>query len=167
MVILNIYHKAPVTPVPTWLKRIQQYFTRRRGNTRVEDIPENRKQECTKGTLKTVDMDDVTQNKKESHGNDGFAEDICKHTEKVISRPSKDALREEWQAVARLMDQIFFIVFVSVQVSLMIGAFGIIPWIWNEFNISYLYENPAFPVAKQLQIVLQRTVKPDIVMREP
>ena len=38
MVILNLYYKAPLTPYPTWLKRVKQYLTCRSGITTVEDI---------------------------------------------------------------------------------------------------------------------------------
>ena len=127
MAILNIYHKAPLTPVPGWLKRVQRYLTWRCGNTRVEDIPENLKRESTKGTLTIADMEDETQSENPNNGYDGVPAEVCKKESKVMHCPSEEALREEWQTVARMMDKIFFIIFISLQIALIVGTFGVIP----------------------------------------
>ena len=125
MIILNIYHKTHLTPVPKWLKRAQQILICH-GSMRVADIPIGQKPESTNKALHMPNSADKTHVKAPTKNNNGVPIENCDGSDEI----SDEALQQEWQKVARMMDQIFFVVFLLLQVSLIIGIVSVIPWAW-------------------------------------
>ena len=128
--ILNIYHKAPLTPVPLWLKKIAQFSPCRSGCFAQSDVPKSPRGESTRVIMKSGDLGDANQGRKQTSGNNGVSDEAYIHADEVANRKIDEVLREEWQTVARIMDNIFFVIFVLLQVTLVIATFCIIPFVW-------------------------------------
>ena len=128
MIILNIYHKAPLSPVPTWLKRAQQISTCPHGIMPVADISNGLEEESTKENPNMAKSADKTPAKASASDRNGDPVEICDESNET----AEESLRQEWQMVARMMDKIFFIVFLLLQLSLIIGIISIIPWSWVD-----------------------------------
>ena len=94
----------------------------------VAGISNGLKEESTKETPNIAKLTDKTQVKAPASDRAGDPVEILNESDEI----AEEALRQEWQMVARMMDKIFFIVFLLLQVSLIIGIVSIIPWNWVD-----------------------------------
>ena len=113
MIILNIYHKSPLTPVPKWLNGIKQYITCRFGITRVADISENPQQATTKARVSITDEKAENRSGKRSNGNDDAMTKVCKCTRETMRGAFEEAMREDWQSLAQSLVRAFFIILIA------------------------------------------------------
>ena len=127
MIILNFYHKFPLTPVPDWLKRTAYFLTCRRMGSKVGNTPGGDTGSKDAKVTDVNEMDDTVDERVPLGENDGILKEVCKITGEMANRSEDETLQEEWQIVARMMDRFFFILFVIIQVSLVIATFGAIP----------------------------------------
>ena len=127
MIILNFYHKFPLTPVPGWLKRIAYLLTCRRMGSKVGNTSNGSVEVKDVKVTDVIEMDDTVDAKVPLGENDGILKEVCKITDEMAIRAQEETTQEEWQIVARVMDRFFFLLFVILQVSLVIATFGVIP----------------------------------------
>ena len=127
MVILNFYHKAPLVPVPDWLRHFTRclgchHFGSQVGSTSVNSA-----------NTSDVNLQDVKRINRASNGkhlsedDNRVLGDVCKITDETATRAAEEAMRGEWQVVACMMDKFCFWFFVLLQVVLVASSFGIIP----------------------------------------
>ena len=86
------------------------------------DISNGLKEESTKENPNMAKSADKTQLKAPANDRNGDVVETCDESHEI----AEEALRQEWQMVARMMDKIFFIVFLLLQVSLIIGIISVI-----------------------------------------
>ena len=127
MIILNFYHKFPLTPVPGWLKRTAYFLTCRRMSPKVGSTPDGSTGSKDAKVTDVNEMDDTVDEKVPLEKNDGILKEVCKITDEMANRAEDESMQEEWQIVARMMDRFFFVLFVIIHVSLVIATFGAIP----------------------------------------
>ena len=120
--ILNIYHKEPLVPVPVWLQCTIQCLSCGRANRRVTDEP-----------METKKKIDATKQRKRSvigqemqAANNVIQCETCKRTGAANRHDAVEYLREEWKQVGRVLDCLFFIVFIVIQLILIIFTFGMV-----------------------------------------
>ena len=127
MVILNFYHKAPLIPVPDWLKRITRCLACHHVRSQVGSTSDDNAQNKD-GSFQDVKEVDRTSNEKRLLGDTkSIWGEVCKITDEIANRAADEAMREEWQVVARVMDRFCFWFFVLLQVILVVSSFGVIP----------------------------------------
>ena len=120
--ILNIYHKEPLVPVPVWLQCTIQCLSCGRANRRVTDEPMETKKK----------LDATKQRKRSVMGQEMQAEnsviqcETCKITGAANRHDVVEDLREEWKQVGQVLDCLFFIAFIMIQLILIIITFGMV-----------------------------------------
>ena len=119
MAVLNIYHKAPPTPVPEWLKVLIRRLPCMGGSERVQDVPTNEKQK--ENHVEEVNTAAETAGEKQlCVEGSGILNEVCKITDRLESHFIGEDLREEWKIVGRILDRFLFFIFVTVHLVLFI-----------------------------------------------
>ena len=126
MVILNIYHKVPLIPVPDWLKAVTRCLSCVCGNVRVRNVSAD-DQENEETTRECKSKRGATEEKNLETNNNSILEELCKITSRMDSHVVGEGLREEWQIVGHTLDRFCFIIFITVQMGLVIATYWMIP----------------------------------------
>ena len=130
MVILNFYHKAPLVPVPDWIKRLTHCLACQRISPQVGSTPVDWTNNKDDNTEDVQGVDDTFNDKHLSGENNVLYGEVCKITNEIATHTAEEVMREEWQVVARVMDRFCFWFFVLLQVILVVASFGVIPDSW-------------------------------------
>lgn len=128
MITLNMYHIVNPGPVPVCLLKIAHYLggtcLRRKTQTHPleEDIP------VTDVQYEATEDDTLPTKQHESKLGDDFVREIRKLTGLMAAKNAEDELKDDWRKIARSLDNVFFAVFLTVQVVLiaitLVSIFG-------------------------------------------
>ena len=126
MAILNIYHREPLVSVPGWLKTTTWCLSGTICNRHVgNELVGNQQEE--NDTTEPSAMGEATCERQQSIENDAIMSELRKITERLDSHGVDEKLREEWRNVGQALDRFFFLLFITIQLSLTLVTVGRLP----------------------------------------